>query len=76
MRKRRVENQNTNSFNMSVTFSSIRSNSFDLGQISSPPTSIILMNMVSWNIRDLNAKIKQGFLKERIKKEQPDILLL
>jgi exonuclease III len=34
------------------------------------------MKMLSWNIRGLNAKNKQGFLKERIKKEQPDILLL
>jgi exonuclease III len=34
------------------------------------------MKMLSWNIRGLNAKSKQGFLRERIKKEQPDILLL
>jgi hypothetical protein len=34
------------------------------------------MNILSWNIWGLNAKIKQGFLKERINKEQPDILLL
>jgi exonuclease III len=34
------------------------------------------MKILSWNIRGLNAKRKQVFLKERIKKEQPDILLL
>jgi exonuclease III len=34
------------------------------------------MKILSWNIRGLNAKRKQVLLKERIKKEQPDILLL
>ena len=34
------------------------------------------MKMLSWNIRGLNAKSKQVFLRERIKKEQSDILLL
>jgi exonuclease III len=34
------------------------------------------MNMISWNIRGLNAKSKQGLLRERIKKEQPYILIL
>jgi exonuclease III len=34
------------------------------------------MNMLSWIIRGLNAKSKQGLLRERIKKEQLDILLL
>ena len=34
------------------------------------------MKILSWNIRGLNAKSKQALLKERIKKDQPDILLL
>jgi exonuclease III len=34
------------------------------------------MKMLSWNIRGLNARSKQGLLRERIMKEQPDILLL
>jgi exonuclease III len=34
------------------------------------------MKILSWNIRGLNAKRKQDFLKDRIKKDQPDILLL
>jgi exonuclease III len=34
------------------------------------------MKMLSWNIRGLNARSKQGLLWERIMKEQPDILLL
>jgi len=34
------------------------------------------MKMLSWNIRGLNAKSKQSFLRERIKKEHPDILFL
>jgi hypothetical protein len=34
------------------------------------------MNILYWKIRCLNAKRKQVFLKERIKKEQQDILLL
>jgi exonuclease III len=34
------------------------------------------MKILSWNIRGLNSKRKQAFLKDRIKKDQPDILLL
>jgi len=34
------------------------------------------MKIISWNIRGFNAKRKQGFLKERIRKHQPDIFLL
>jgi exonuclease III len=54
----------------------LRSNTFDLGKLPSPPTPIIIMKILSWNIRGLNAKRKQAFLKDRIKKDQPDILLL
>jgi exonuclease III len=34
------------------------------------------MKILSWNIRGLNTRRKQTLLKDRIKKEQPDILLL
>jgi len=48
----------------------------DLGQLSSPPTLTFLMKMLSWNIKGLNAQSKQCLLRERIMKEQLDILLL
>jgi hypothetical protein len=57
-------------------FGQLRPNPFDLGELPSPPTPIILMKILSWNIRGLNAKSKQDLLKDRIKKDQPDILLL
>jgi exonuclease III len=34
------------------------------------------MKILSWNIRGLNARSKQTLLKDRIRKEKPDILLL
>jgi hypothetical protein len=57
-------------------FGQLRPNPFDLGELPSPPTPTIIMKIISWNIRGLNAKRKQDFLKDRIKKDQPDILLL
>jgi exonuclease III len=34
------------------------------------------MKILSWNIRGLNTRRKQTLLKDRIKKEQPDMLVV
>jgi exonuclease III len=54
----------------------LRSDKFDLRKLPSSPTPILLMKIQTWNIRGLNAKNKQAILRERIKKNQPYILIL
>jgi exonuclease III len=54
----------------------LRSDKFDLRKLPSSPTTILLMKIQTWNIRGLNAKNKQAILRERIKKNQPYILIL
>lgn len=34
------------------------------------------MKIISWNIRGLNSKSRQRFFRNRLKEEQPDILLI
>jgi hypothetical protein len=42
-----------------------------------PPTPLLLMmKVISWNIRGLNERSKQRILRDYIKEETPDILML
>jgi exonuclease III len=34
------------------------------------------MIVISWNIRGLNSKGKQRYLKEKLKKEKPSVMIL
>jgi hypothetical protein len=41
-----------------------------------PPLPILIMKLISWNIRGLNGRSKQRLLRERIIAEQPNIMFL
>jgi exonuclease III len=47
-----------------------------LGGIPPPNTTIIMMKIITWNIRGLNGRSKQRILRDCIRVENPDILLL
>jgi len=40
------------------------------------PTPLVIMNIISWNIRGLNGRSKQKMLRDLILAEKPDIVLL
>jgi endonuclease/exonuclease/phosphatase family metal-dependent hydrolase len=41
-----------------------------------PHPSLIMMKIITWNIRGLNGRSKQRILRDCIKGENPDILML
>jgi hypothetical protein len=47
-----------------------------LGGIPPPTSTIIMMKIITWNIRGLNGRSKQRILRDCISVENPDILLL
>ena len=40
------------------------------------PTPLVIMKIISWNIRGLNGRSKQKMLRDLILAEKPDIVLL
>ena len=54
----------------------LRENPPDLGQLPSSPHFPVIMKIISWNIKGLNGRSKQKFLRDLILAEKPDIVLL
>jgi hypothetical protein len=53
-----------------------RADSKAFGGIPPPNTTLIMMKIITWNIRGLNGRSKQRILRDCIKAENPDILML
>jgi exonuclease III len=57
-------------------YDKLRADPQALGGIPPPNTTLIMMKIITWNIRGLNGQSKQRILRDCIKEKNPDILIL
>jgi hypothetical protein len=74
--KKRAENNATTYQGGGQPHDKLRTYPQALGGIPPPNTTLLMMKIITWNIRGLNGRSKQRILRDCIKAENLDILML